>query len=127
MVESANKLVVEARLKGAGMHGARANVNPMVALRAMACSDRWTSYWPLIWADLRHQRAAQRRARWHACRPVSASAPTERTPPMSVKPTPMARMERKGLIKDGRPTADHPFRKQSFGRRRAPTVTNAKI
>jgi hypothetical protein len=34
-VESANKLVVEARLKGSGMHRARANVNPMVALRAL--------------------------------------------------------------------------------------------
>ena len=32
-VESANKLVVEARLKGSGMHWARANVNPMLALR----------------------------------------------------------------------------------------------
>jgi hypothetical protein len=39
-VESANKLVVERRLKGAGMHWARWHVNPMVALRAMACSDR---------------------------------------------------------------------------------------
>jgi hypothetical protein len=39
-VESANKLVVEARLKGSGMHWARANVNPMVVLRATACSDR---------------------------------------------------------------------------------------
>ncbi|MGH2524189.1 MAG: ISKra4-like element ISKra4 family transposase, partial [Anaerolineales bacterium] len=32
-VESANKLVVEARLKGAGMHWARPHVDPMLALR----------------------------------------------------------------------------------------------
>ncbi len=32
-VESANKLVVEARLKGSGMHLARDHVNPMLALR----------------------------------------------------------------------------------------------
>jgi hypothetical protein len=35
MVESANKLVVEQRLKGAGMHWARRNVTPMLALRAV--------------------------------------------------------------------------------------------
>ena len=33
MVESANKLVVEERMKGPGMHWAEANVNPMLALR----------------------------------------------------------------------------------------------
>jgi hypothetical protein len=125
VVESANKLVVEARLKGAGMHWARANVNPMVALRAMACSGRWTVSWPRIWAELRNQRAAGRRARLQARRPSPKLR--ERTSPRSAKPTPMARMERKGLVKDGRPTADHPFRKQSFGRRRAPTAPNARI
>jgi hypothetical protein len=33
MVESATKLVVEARLKGAGMHWAEAHGNPLLALR----------------------------------------------------------------------------------------------
>ena len=32
IVESGNKLVVEARLKGAGMHWAEQHVNPMLAL-----------------------------------------------------------------------------------------------
>jgi len=41
VVESANKLVVETRLKGAGMHWARANVTRIVALRACRCSGRW--------------------------------------------------------------------------------------
>ena len=45
-MESANKLVVEARLKGAGMYWARASVNPMVALRTVACADRWPEAWP---------------------------------------------------------------------------------
>ena len=47
-VESANKLVVEARLKGAGMHWQRENVDPMLALRNLVCSDRWSEDWPLI-------------------------------------------------------------------------------
>jgi hypothetical protein len=127
MVESANKLVVEARLKGAGMHWARRNVNPMVALRAMACSDRWAATWPQIWARLRRQRAARRRARRLARQPSIPAEPAVRRPTPAVKPTPMARMERKGLVKDGRPTADHPFKKQSFGRRRAPATPTAKI
>ena len=45
MVESANKLVVEARLKGAGMHWSRASVNPMLALRNAVCNDRWAEAW----------------------------------------------------------------------------------
>lgn len=45
VVESANKLVVEARLKGAGMHWARPNVNPLLTLRTAVCSDRWDAVW----------------------------------------------------------------------------------
>lgn len=47
-VESANKRVVEARLKGAGMPWALAHVNPMLALRNMVCNDRWAEAWPPI-------------------------------------------------------------------------------
>jgi len=59
-VESANKLVVEARLKGAGMHWQRKNVDPMLALRNLVCSDRWSEDWSLITARL-HQEMADRR------------------------------------------------------------------
>ena len=45
MVESANKNVVEARLKGTGMHWQRKNVNPMLALRNAVCNDRWKEMW----------------------------------------------------------------------------------
>jgi hypothetical protein len=53
IVESANKLVVEARLKGAGMHWARPNVNPLLVLRNAACNDRWDAAWTLSAAWLR--------------------------------------------------------------------------
>jgi hypothetical protein len=52
-VESANKLVVEARLKGAGMHGARPHVNPLQVLRNAACNDRWEEAWAHVAAHLR--------------------------------------------------------------------------
>jgi hypothetical protein len=60
-VESGNKLVTEARLKGAGMHWAPAHVNPLVALRTAVCADRWAECWAAASAGLRAQ--AQERAR----------------------------------------------------------------
>lgn len=63
-VESGNKLVVQARLKGAGMHWAEANVNPMLALRNILCSGRWREDWPKIEDRLR-QLARQRRQQIH--------------------------------------------------------------
>ena len=41
IVESGNKMVMQARLKGAGMHWAPVHVNPMLALRTAVCNDRW--------------------------------------------------------------------------------------
>lgn len=64
MAESGNKLVVQARLKGAGMHWERLNVNPMLALRTTLCSDRWQEGWKLIragWYTRRTQRMEARR------------------------------------------------------------------
>ncbi len=55
IVESGNKLVVEARLKGAGMHWAGENVNPMLCLRNIICSDRWQEEWPKSEIRLRQQ------------------------------------------------------------------------
>src|SRR5579871_851381 len=60
MVESANKLVVEARLKGSGMHWHRRNVNPMLALRTTVCSDRWKEGWKVVQTG-EHQRRNERK------------------------------------------------------------------
>ncbi|WP_220194322.1 ISKra4 family transposase [Ktedonospora formicarum] len=51
MVESANKRVMQARLKRAGMHWEPANVNPLLALRDALCNHRWEEVW-----DQQHQR-----------------------------------------------------------------------
>jgi len=45
MVESSNKRVMQARLKGAGMHWLPDNVNPMLALRMNLCNQRWKEGW----------------------------------------------------------------------------------
>jgi hypothetical protein len=60
IVESANKLVVEARLKGSGMHWHEKHVNPMLALRTMICSKRWKQEWSRIEARLRNKRPPQK-------------------------------------------------------------------
>lgn len=60
IVESGNKLVVEARLKGSGMHWHERHVNPMLALRTMICSKRWKQEWPRIEARLRHKKTPRK-------------------------------------------------------------------
>lgn len=54
-VESANKVVVEARLKGAGMRWEGHNVNPMLVLRNAVCNRRWHE----TWTSARAQQAAR--------------------------------------------------------------------
>lgn len=122
-VESANKLVVEARLKGSGMRWERASVSPMVSLRDLLCSDRWTTEWPAIWrarlADSRHRRA--RRSPGPVSDP-SSSLPPPTSPPPASSPSvtvpeppraPPAPSSPPRVI-DGRPTAAHSWRKPFF-------------
>lgn len=110
-VESANKLVVEARLKRSGMHWERAQVNPMVALRAVACSGRWTERWPAIWKRLRAKDAARRAA----CRTRRHPSPPPQTQPSAplrvARRQPALRLKPQGLMADGRPTKDHPWKR----------------
>ena len=134
-VESANKLVVEARLKGAGMHWARPHVDPMVALRNIACSDRWEEAWPQITRELRRQaaqrRAEQRQKRKTRCHelPALAQAPTvpEKTdspsmstePPTSSTTLPSPNTSSPPASKTPwRPAANHPWRRYPIGKAR---------
>jgi hypothetical protein len=85
IVESGNKLVVEARLKGSGMHWAEAHVNPMLALRNIICSDRWKSEWPKIEVRLRRQ-TKLRRSQLHQSRiTILTTAPLHSGPPLDPK------------------------------------------
>ncbi len=61
-VESANKLVVEARLKGAGMRWERQNVNPMLVLRNAVCNRQWHETWATSVAHRRALRTSRRQA-----------------------------------------------------------------
>ena len=122
-VESANKLVVEARLKQAGMHWAPNHVNPMVALRNVACNDRWEEAWPQIVAhqrQVRQEKKLQDHPLPTATRVISEVTARQLPPPESVSPT-VASVEqehRKATPKQKyRPPANHPWRRFNFGRR----------
>jgi predicted nucleic acid-binding Zn ribbon protein len=90
MVESANKNVVEARLKGTGMHWERKNVNPMLALRNAVCNDRWREMWQKAVLHHRKQQALYRSARTEqrvqALRAVDHVS-SAKSPPQSLSPS----------------------------------------
>lgn len=122
-VESANKVVVEARLKGAGMHWQRYNVNPMLVLRNAVCNGRWDETWKA--ASRQRQQSRQRLRGEHTqarceqavarflklllwCQPPTRSlrmepAPQPGNPPTS--PSPQATHAPR------RPAANHPWRR----------------
>jgi hypothetical protein len=121
MVESANKLVVEARLKGAGMRWERKNVNKMLTLRNAVCSDRWQATWQeagvavLLQQKLHRElrRKQREEAKLLTCDPRLLESPPlppkaeptpRRFPP--APPTPPAT-----LLGSSRPSAHHPWKR----------------
>jgi hypothetical protein len=122
-VESANKVVIQARMKQAGMHWARENVNPMAALRNVACNDRWEEAWPQIAAQLQQERLSQRLQKHPPPLPrlpeVMADEKKKKvTLPEVTPPKEPSGQDQKPRQKGSRPAPDHPWRKFSFGKGR---------
>jgi hypothetical protein len=135
MVESANKLVVEARLKGAGMHWEPSHVNPMLALRNGVCNERWLESWQVAVQQYRHQQAQRRLCRaTHRAQSVASSCdpqltlsppptashdepkdlPSAMPPPLDIAPQPAAvRPVTPAATLPGscRPSAHHPWKR----------------
>ncbi|GAC1537978.1 MAG: hypothetical protein NVS2B7_08620 [Herpetosiphon sp.] len=125
--ESANKLLVEAwgcpTGQGAGMHWAVQNVNPMLALRNAVCNDRWVEVWEQIEAEQRRQVCVRREQRRRARRsepPARGDGCAQRCGGVSAVTTarPLLPPGRKHAG-DGRPAADHPWRRAWSRRRQA--------
>ncbi len=135
-VESGNKLVVEVRLKGSGMHWARQNVDAMLALRNIVCSDRWAEAWPQITQTLRQQTRQRSTTRHAQRRQVARSSPTPTadtpqpalpTPapavpclaePAQALPAPNPVTSKPAAAEPWCPPANHPWRHMPFGRAR---------
>ena len=124
MVESANKLVVEARLKGSGMHWARQHVNAMLAVRNVECSNRWQEGWTQMQARRRPRVGARRQARQQreqeAARVAQAVRLNAAVPPRVGTQVPST------TGGPPRPGAAHPWRRafQPHLRTRKPTESN---
>ena len=109
-VESGHKVVMQARLKGPGLHWAPANVNALRALRAAACNDRWAARWAALSHRWRTTIQVQRLLRFAV----------RHTPPPAPPPPPRAKR-----VVDGRPTADHPWKRRPLLAPRAPRTRAA--
>ena len=142
-VESANKLVVEARLKGSGMHWARDHVNPMVALRTVVCNNRWAEVWPQI--SRRLGKGSQVRSGRHRLGKDPEKLPAQRWAPQAEnttmpgeaatcsigKPASPPSQSHRGVQPKAesakacetpanghrRPAPDHPWRRMTIGRK----------
>jgi hypothetical protein len=120
-VESGNKLVVEARLKGSGMHWAREHINPMLSLRNAACSDRWDEAWSQISIYRQHQKQRQRQIQVQHESAVKAALLNTDVPVVDAAPQPSASAPAPtGVVQAPEPTrsqqprrppSDHPWRK----------------
>lgn len=127
-VESANKQVMQARLKGAGMRWERAHVNPMLALRTAVCNGRWDESWQTIRQEGGRQRRLRRQQQTSArlARLITRLAillvrfrpRTPSPPPPRLPPTPPAT-----LPGSCRPSAHHPWQRSiiPLAKRRAKT------
>ena len=122
IVESANKLVVEERLKGAGMHWAQENVNPMLVLRNAVCNERWEEVWKEIEEAQRREARARRLVRQRQRRASAAREVEARVPAAPATRQRQAHEESGGGVAavtlppdeangQRRPAADHPWRK----------------
>jgi len=138
-MESANNLVVEARLKGSGMHWARPHVDPMLALRNIVCSDRWEEAWPQIVSTLRQQEGRRRTECRHKRQAVAIPPSVAAMLPPDPPPAPAMAQDVTGTQRPAsrparpsmpdeprRPAANHPWRRMPIGRARfEPTGKNA--
>ena len=106
IVESGNKLVVEARLKGAGMHWARANVNPLLLLRNAVCNQRWEEAWARGCASLRRHPRPR-------CPPCPSPPPMVPAPLSAPLPLPALTAAAAPV-----PPKSHPWR--TYGRKLSP-------
>jgi hypothetical protein len=114
-VESGHKVVVQRRMKGAGMRWAAGNVDPMLALRSAVCNRRWEAVW---------EQAVLFRQEQQVLKQLSRSA-ARKSPPSA--PITFASLKAAGLLPEDeqppstspahgpwRPGEDHPWRNNKW-------------
>jgi hypothetical protein len=121
-VESSHKLVVQARLKGPGMHWRPEHVNPMLALRLALLNDRWPEFWQEQERLRQQQQQLKRRTRQQQ-RFLEQQAKRQEThpPPSPVPSTPEPTPQ-----KTGRTQAQYRWGRQTFSLRMLKQADGAK-
>jgi hypothetical protein len=119
MVESANKVVVEARLKGAGMHWSRASVNPLLTLRNAVCNDRWAEAWQQSAAQIRRVGMCRREVQ---SKSEAAVEGAQAVPPAS---TAVQVSMTTAPIEPRKPPDQHPWRRRNNATKAA--IAQAKL
>jgi hypothetical protein len=120
IVESGNKVVMQARLKGPGMHWAPEHVNPMLALRTSACNDRWDETCEHVHVHLHRQKVARRTLRQqqrydHLLRSVQVCVLLWRG--RLPKPQPPSLPAPTKPSGTSRPSATHPWRRRLLAKK----------
>ena len=114
-VESAGKAVVQGRLCGAGMHWAERHVDALLGVRVVAGTARWDDAWARIADQLRRQarqvRTTRRAARLKHTPPTPALPPPPAAAVADPPASPPVAPSRPKRIVDGKPTADHPWKR----------------
>ena len=113
-VESGHKVVVQRRMKGAGMRWAEQHLDPMLALRNLVCNGTWEAGWRQIALFQQEQQIIKRIQR----------ADAKQSPPLP--PVTFAALKEAGLLPDEtvadeppkpkskRPAKDHPWRNNKW-------------
>lgn len=116
-VESAHKVVVQSRMKQAGMRWAEEHIDPMLALRNLVCNGRWSQGWSQIvahyWQQQHHEfREQSKRQRPYGSAVIFDSAPVAATPSekCTTKAPNLAQVPETKNRQPYRPSPDHPWR-----------------
>jgi hypothetical protein len=121
-VESSHKLVVQARLKGPGMHWRPEHINPMLALRLALLNDRWSESWQEQHRLRQQQQQLKRQARQQQ-RFLEHQAKQQelQLPPLPVPSTPQPVRQ-----KTGRTEAQYRWGRHTFSPRMLKQADGAK-
>lgn len=102
MVESANRHLVQERLKGAGMQWHQDHIDPLLALSCARRNERWDETWQALQGRLR-------RPPRHRPKPATTEQPG---PPAPAEAPPSQRTAPAPVFEDGKPTAAHPWKRR---------------
>ena len=121
-VESSHKLLVQARLKGPGMHWKPEHINPMLALRLALLNERWSEAWQEQHRLRQHQQQLKRQThQQQRLREQQAKRQETHPPPLPVPST--AKPTRQ---KTGRTQAQYRWGRQTFSPRMLKQADGAK-